>query len=135
MAEELDAIGSFFIFMTNAIWRRDKNSVCDRVRALRSSPGVDLRFSKFVFLRRMPADRCRIKKNFGAEERGNARSFGIPLIPADQHADLCKLRIPHTKSIRALVLALVRDVRITGSEIVLLVKKRIIRDVHLSIHA
>jgi len=84
----------------------------------------------------MPANRRRIEENVRAEERRDARGLGEPLIPADQHADVRVARLPHAKPVRLRRRAHggVR-VRITGREVVLLVKERVVGDVHLAIHA
>src|SRR5688572_26931266 len=61
--EEFNAVRAFFLFVPHSIGSRDKNSIRDCMRSLRSLPGIELRLSEFLFLRRMPADRRRIKKN------------------------------------------------------------------------
>src|SRR5438445_12929671 len=81
----------------------------------------------------MPADRRRIKENLRAEQAGDSRGFGVPLIPADQHANVRVARFPDSKSTGALMIAIVGDVRIAGREIKLLVEQRIVGDVHLAI--
>ena len=75
------------------------------------------------FLLGVPADRGGIKKNFRALHRRQSRGFGIPLVPADQHADLGIPGLPGAEA------------EIARREIKLLVKERIIRDVHLAIDA
>src|SRR6185436_20826271 len=66
---------------------------------------------------------------------GDARGFGIPLIPADENADVSVPRFPYAEAAGAFVVAVVREVRVTRSEIKLLVEQRIIGDVHLPICA
>ena len=65
----------------------DKAAVGDGVRALDGFPRAVLAFAVFFFLARMPADGGRIKKDLRALHRGQPRGFGIPLVPANQHAD------------------------------------------------
>ena len=55
--------------------------------ALHRSPGIMLRVPVLSFLSRVPPDGGRIEQNFGALQGGQPRSFGIPLIPANQHAN------------------------------------------------
>ena len=127
------------VLVADAVRRRDEHAVGDRVRALDRAPRVDLRRAELRLLGRMPADRRRIEENVGAEERRDARGLRIPLIPADQHADVGVARVPDAKAARLLgdlagVDAIV--VRgVAGREIVLLVEQRIVGDVHLPIHA
>src|SRR4051794_7101159 len=75
------------------------------------------------FFGRVPADGGRIEKNFCALHGGQARGFGIPLIPADQHADFSVASLPRAKT------------QIARSEIKLFVEKRVIRNMHLPIKA
>jgi hypothetical protein len=98
IAEELDAVRARLVLVADAIRRRDEHAIGDRVRALHCAPCFDLRLPELRFLARMPPDRRRIEENVGAEERGDARCFGIPLIPADQHADVREARLPHAKA-------------------------------------
>ncbi len=71
----------------------------------------------------MPADGGRVEKNLRTLHRGEARGFGIPLIPADQHTDLAITRLPRFET------------KVAGREIEFLVEQRIIRNVHLAIDA
>ena len=68
VAEELDAVGARLVLVADAIGRRDVDAVGDRVRALGRAPRFDLRLAVLRFLRRMPADRRRIKNYLGAEQ-------------------------------------------------------------------
>ena len=74
-------------------------------------------------LRRMPADRGGVEEDLGALHRGEPRAFGKPLIPADQHADRRDLGLPRDEA------------GVAGREVELFVEQRIVRDVHLAIHA
>ena len=140
VAEELDAVRARLVLVADAIRRRDEHAVGDRVRALHRAPRVHLRAAELRFLARMPADRRRIEQDVGAEQRRDARRLGIPLIPADQHADVREARFPDAESARLLrdatdaVDAIVRR-RVARREVVLLVEERIVGNVHLAIHA
>src|SRR5882762_3996133 len=83
----------------------------------------------------MPPDRRRIEQDLGAEQAGNACRLRVPLIPADQNANVGVAGFPDAETSRALVIAIVGNVRISGREIELLVEKRIVGDVHLAIRA
>src|SRR5579883_3437070 len=89
--------------------------------ALDGLPRFQLRFAKFGFLRRMPSDGGGIKENDCAGKRAEARAFGIPLMPADEHAEASEGGNEIQKS------------GVAGGEVELLVVKRVIGDVHLAI--
>src|SRR4051812_22389925 len=122
MPEELDAVGSGLVFVSHAIRRRDVDAIRDCVRALRRPPRLYLRIAELCLLGRMPANRRRIKNDVGAEQAGDARGFRVPLIPADEHAYVRVARLPDAESALALVIAIVRDVRVAGGEVKLLVE-------------
>ena len=63
----------------------------DRVGALNRFPGVVLGFAELRFLRRMPANGGRVEKQYRALQGGQAGSFRIPLIPADQRTNSYRL--------------------------------------------
>ena len=109
--------------MTEAIRRRDITTVRNGVTALDRFPGGMLRGAKFLFLGWMPADGCRIKNNFRAAQRGQPRRLGIPLVPANAHADLSLGRFPCLKS------------QIARRKIKFLMIQRIVRDMHFAIFA
>ena len=140
VAEELDAVGAGFLLVSHAVRRRDEDAVGDRVRALDGAPRILLRLAELRLLRRMPADRRRVEQDVGAEQARDARGLRIPLVPADQHADARVARAPDAEAARLLrhladpVDAIVVR-RVAGDEVVLLVEQRIVRDVHLAIHA
>src|SRR5947207_242539 len=71
----------------------------------------------------MPADGGGVEEDFSALERRKSCAFGIPLIPANQHADLSVLGLPASEA------------RVTRREVEFLVIKRIVRDVHLAVDA
>ena len=82
-----------------------------------------LRRAELVFLCRVPADGGGIKEHFGALQRGEPRALGIPLVPADERADAAGGGIDGLET------------EIAGREVILLVIKRIVGDVHLAIDA
>src|SRR5436305_1654480 len=94
MAEEVEAVGARFILVADPVRRRDVDAIGDRVRTLNRPPRIDLRRSPFVLLGRMPADRRRVEQDLRAHQTGDARRFGITLIPADEDADGRVARLP-----------------------------------------
>src|SRR6185436_17084768 len=74
--------------------RRDEHAVGDRVAALHGFPGVLLGGAVLRLLRWQPADRRGEEKDVGAVHRGEPGAFGIPLVPADQGADLAEPGLP-----------------------------------------
>ena len=75
------------------------------------------------FLAGMPADGGGVEEDLRALQRGQPRGFGIPLVPADQHADLAVAGLPGAEA------------EVARREIELLVVKRVVRDVHLAVDA
>src|SRR5688572_9815584 len=71
----------------------------------------------------MPADRGGVEEDFGALHRGESGALWKPLIPAHQRADRRHLRLPRDEA------------GVAGREVELFVEQRIVRDVHLAIHA
>jgi hypothetical protein len=65
--------------------------------------------SELSFLRGMPADRCGIKQNLRTLERGEARAFGVPLIPTDECAQFARAGVERAEA------------EISGSEVELFV--------------
>ena len=63
------------------------------------------------------------KKNLRALHRGESRSLGVPLIPADQHADFAEAGLPRAKP------------QVARREVKLLVIERVVRNVNFAIHA
>src|SRR5260221_1171301 len=125
--------------MTSAIRRRDEHTVRDGVRTLNRAPRIHLRGAEFVLFRGMPADGRGIEENVGPEKARDARRLRVPLIPADQHTDLCEARVPDaeaagllgdlTDGVDAVVVG-----GVSRDEVVFLVEERIVRNVHLPIH-
>ena len=71
----------------------------------------------------MPTDRRRVEQNLRPLKRCETRRLGIPLVPANTHADPTESRVPSTKT------------QIAGSEVKFFVKKRVVRNVHLPVFA
>lgn len=96
------------------------DAVCDRVAALHRLP----RLAPVALGRLFPpgntADGGRVKDNLRAHERNRSRGFREPLVVADEHGN-------------AAVLGIVDPVAVSGQEIGLLVKERIVGDVHLPV--
>ncbi len=112
-----------FAFESNTIDDGGVDAVGDGVAALNRFPGVELGGAELGFFVRMPADAGGIENHIRAAECGEARAFGIPLVPADLHADA---RVASVK---------IRKAEVAGSEIELFVIERIIRNVHLAVFA
>jgi peptidyl-prolyl cis-trans isomerase B (cyclophilin B) len=70
---------------------------------------------------RMPADGGGIKEDLRAAQRREPSCLGVPLVPAYTNSNAGEFRIPSLET------------QISRSEVELLVKKRIIRDVHLAV--
>src|SRR5688572_22233294 len=131
VAEEGDAVGAGLVFVADAVWRRNVYAVRDRMRPLHRPPGIDLRLAPFLLLGGMPANGRGVEEHLRAEQRRDARGFGVPLVPADQHADNGVARLPHLEPAGASDAIIVFARR----EVVLLVEQRVVGDVHLAIHA
>ena len=119
LAPELDAVAGEF-FVADTIGDGNVAAVGDRVAALNDFPGVVL-FFVLGFFCGMPADGCWVEQDFCALHGGEARGFGIPLVPADEDTDFAVLSLPGAKA------------EVPGSEIKLFVIERIIRDMHLAV--
>src|ERR1035437_1476491 len=110
-------------FKANAIHHADINAVRDRMRPLDGAPGIVLSRAELSLLRWMPSDRCGIKQNARSLQSREPRAFRIPLVPADERAELSGGGI---KGLEA---------KIAGSEIKLFVVERIVGNVHLAVDA
>src|SRR4029453_4783819 len=85
-------------FVAGAVRPRDVAAIGDRVSTLNCLPRGMLRFSKFLFLARMPAD-CRwIKNNLRAMQGSQPRGFWIPLVPAHADTELAACCVPRLES-------------------------------------
>src|SRR5690349_17420849 len=71
----------------------------------------------------MPSDGGGIEQHVGSLQSGNARAFGIPLVPADKRSD------PANTGVESSI------AEIPGSKVKLLVVKRVIWNVHLAVKA
>ena len=91
--------------------------------ALDEFPCVMLPGAVPFFFARMPADRRGIKQNLRPLQRRETRAFGIPLVPANQSADLCVFRLPRFET------------EIAGCEIELFEVQRVVGNVHLAVDA
>src|SRR5947207_8491979 len=91
------------------------------MRQMHYVPCIVLRLPILFFLVGMPANRGRIKEYLRSLKRRETRALRIPLVPADQRSNLPDLRIESFEA------------QIAWSEVILLVIKRIIRNVHLAI--
>ncbi len=109
------------MLFADAVDGADVDSVGDGVGALDGLPGIILRRAKLFLLGRMPADRGGIEEHVRALHGGDARTFRIPLVPADEGADLADGGVERLEA------------EIAGGEVKLLVIERVVGDVHLAI--
>ena len=123
LSPEFKAVAADGFLQSHTIDGGHKTAIGHGVTALDGFPRAVLVHAKLFFLARMPADGCGIKKNLRALHRRESRRLRIPLIPADEHADLTVLRLPRAKA------------RVAGCEIKLLVEERVVGDVHLAVDA
>src|SRR6267154_1830605 len=112
-----------FAFVSNAIDYRGIDAVGDGVAALNGFPGVKLRGAELRFLVRMPGNAGGIENHVRAAERGEARAFRVPLVPADLDGDARVLGIE------------IRKAEVAGSEVKLFVIERIVGDMHFAVFA
>src|SRR6266851_8900339 len=111
------------VFKADAIHHRNVNPIGDCMGALNRLPRIMLRHSELFFLRRMPADRSRIKQYLRPLQRGQPRALRIPLVPAHQRADPSNLSVERSVA------------KIARSKVVLLVIERVVRNMHLAINS
>ena len=125
ISPEFEARVSLFLiaFVADAVDNGDISAVSDSVRALNRAPRIELCGAELGFFFWVPADAGGIKDNLRAAERGEARAFRVPLIPADLNADARVFRIE------------IRETQIAGREIKLFVIERIVWNVHFAIFA
>src|ERR1039458_8848063 len=93
LAPELDTVAGQ-LFMAHTVRHSDVAAVGNGVGALDRFPGGMLPLAQFRFLARMPADGGGAEQNLRASQCRQARGFWIPLVPADQHADLAVAGLP-----------------------------------------
>src|SRR5689334_13987637 len=91
--------------------------------ALDRAPGIELRGAERRFLVRMPSNAGRIEDHVRTVQRGESRTLGVPLIPANLN--------PYA-SVGAIE---IWESEIAGSEIKFFVIKRVVGDVHLAVFA
>src|SRR5690606_33065431 len=75
-------------FLSDSVDGQDEHSVRDRVRALTRLPGVELSRSFAGFLGGEISDGCGIEQYPCAQEGGDARRFGVPVVPTDERSFL-----------------------------------------------
>jgi len=110
-------------FEADAIDDGDVDAIGDSVSTLNGFPGIELRCAELGFFVGMPADAGGIENDLRSAEGGDAGALGIPLIPANLHADFAVVRLE------------IRETEITGREIKFFVVERIVWDVHFAIFA
>src|SRR5690606_7097492 len=108
---------------TDPVDGNDEAAIGDGMRTLHCLPRLVLLLADFLLFFRVPADRGGIEEDLRALHRSEACRFRVPLVPADQHAELGSFR---TETLEA---------EVAGGEIVLLVIARIVRYVHLAVLA
>jgi len=125
VSPELETGVAFFWFtlVADAIDYGHVNAVGDGVRALDGAPGVELGGAELGFFERMPADACGIENDLRALKRGEARTFRIPLVPANLNADASVGGIE------------IGEAKIAWREIELFVIEGIVGDVHFAVFA
>src|SRR4029077_6988700 len=95
---KFNAISTGGRFMTDAVRHRHVTPIGNCMTTLNRLPRGMLRFPKFLFLARMPAD-CRwIKNNLCAAQCGQSGGFRIPLVPANADTDFAARSVPRSKS-------------------------------------
>src|SRR5262249_35776533 len=77
----------------DAVHRDDEAAVRDRMAALDRLPRGVLPRPELRLFVRMPADRRRVDEDLGALQRREPRGLGVPLVPADEHAELSGSRV------------------------------------------
>ena len=110
-------------FVADAVDGGDVAAVGDGVGALDGFPRSVLALAVFGLFAGMPADGGRVEKDFRALHGSQAGGFGIPLVPADEDADLGVTGLPRAEA------------EVAGSEIELFVEERVVRYVHLAVDA
>ena len=91
--------------------------------ALDRFPSAVLVYAVFGFFLRMPAYGRGVKENLRSLHRGQPRSFGVPLVPTNEHTDFPEFGVPCAEP------------GVAGRKIELLIVKRIIGNVHFPVDA
>ena len=122
-APELDALGltARIRLETYAVYGDDRQSVGYGMAPHHGSPRLALALLLFLGIIGSVADGGRIDEYFGSLQRHQTGCFGIPLVPANQHAELAYRGLDRVET------------EVARSEIELLVVGRIVGDVHLAV--
>src|SRR5690554_3768308 len=112
-----------FSFAADAVDGGDVDAVRDGVASLNSLPSVALHGVLLGAFFVDGADGGGVDQDFGAFHRGEACRFGVPLVPADQDADLRVLGFEDFVS------------AVSGGEVELLEVERVVRDVRFTVRA
>src|SRR6476661_4414582 len=80
--------------MTDSVHGAYVETVGDGVASLDGFPGGLLLRPMLLLLLGQPTDRGRVKEYFGPAHGGEASSFRVPLIPADQHTHPAEAGVP-----------------------------------------
>ena len=109
--------------VADAVDRADVGAVGDGVAAHARLPRRVLRLAVLGLLLRVPADRGRVEDHLRPLQRREPGRLGIPLVPADERADLRGRRGEDLEA------------EVAGREVELLEEERVVRDVHLAVEA
>ena len=82
-----------------------------------------LRLAEGGFLLGEPTDGGRVEEDLRAAEGGEARGLGVPLVPANEHADVAVRGPPGAET------------QVAGGEVEFLLEARVLGDVHLAVLA
>src|SRR5438270_1818666 len=118
---EFNPVTSGRRFVTDPIRRRNEAAIRNGVAAHHRLPCRKLRSTEYRFFSTMPANGGGIKQDLSAPKGGQARRFGIPLIPANADAKVSPLRFPAVEA------------EVARGEIEFLIVTGIIRNVHFAI--
>jgi len=108
-------------FEADSVGSRHVDSAGDGVGAHHCAPGVVLGFSVLRFFGGVPADGGGVEDYIGARHGGEARGFGIPLVPADQGGDASEFCVEGAEA------------EVARGEVEFFEEERIVGDVHLAI--
>ena len=122
-APELDALGltAWIGLETYAVYGDDRQSVGYGMASHHGSPRLALALLLLLGIIGGIADGGRIDEHFGSLQRHQTGCFGIPLVPANQHAELAYRGLDRVET------------EVARSEIEFLVVGGIVGDVHLAV--
>jgi peptidyl-prolyl cis-trans isomerase B (cyclophilin B) len=123
LAPKFDAGAAFRGFMAHTVGHGNVTAIGYGVAALNRLPRRMLANSILGPLFGVPADGGGVEKNLCAAQRREPGCLRIPLVPAYTHADAGKLGVPSQES------------KVPWRKVKLLVKKRVVRNVHLAVLA